>query len=234
MSNVDAPLRDRRRTRWDAHRRARRGELVEAAVRAIRRHGPTVGMDEIAAAAGTSKAALYRHFTDRSELYLAVCARVAGLIHDELRAAAQRSPHPREMLATSIDAYLRLIEADPGLYRFVVDRPVLDRPVAGDPVSGLSALVGDTIARMLAARLRIEGSDASVAGPWGHGLVGLVRSAGDVWLGTPPAERLGRAELTAQLTDFAWGGLAGVLGDPPSPTADPPAAGSTTAGSEDR
>ena len=63
---------DGRDTRWAQHRAQRRRELVEAALRAIRRHGPGVGMDEISAEAGTSKTVVYRHFRDRTGLYAAV------------------------------------------------------------------------------------------------------------------------------------------------------------------
>src|SRR5437763_7604163 len=63
---------DARRERWRAHREARREEFVEATIRAVARHGPEVGMDEIAAEAGVTKPVLYRHFTDKADLYLAV------------------------------------------------------------------------------------------------------------------------------------------------------------------
>jgi hypothetical protein len=52
------------------------------------------------------------------------------------------------------------------------------------------------------------GRDPGAAGAWGHGLVGLVRSAADWWL---RSERpMLRSELTAHLTDLAWTGLSGV------------------------
>lgn len=72
VSRSVKPSSDRRRERWREHRQARRAELVEAAVRAIGRKGHDVGMDDIAAEAGISKPVLYRHFSDKSELYLAV------------------------------------------------------------------------------------------------------------------------------------------------------------------
>ena len=37
---------DGRTTRWDAHRARRRSELTQAALRALRRHGPSVGTME--------------------------------------------------------------------------------------------------------------------------------------------------------------------------------------------
>ena len=226
---MDSPAStvDRRSTRWAAHRRARREELLDAAVRAIRQHGATVGMEEIAAAAGTSKSALYRHFADKRALHVALSARVADRLWDELREVGTRVEEPRELLAQSIDVYLALIEADRELYRFVVHHPLVETSGQGagedpDPLATLSALIGDSIARMLGARLRLAGRPTAPAGPWGHGLVGLVRAAGDHWLAQP--DRVARPELTAHLVALGWDGFAGVL--PPS---SPPAHASATA-----
>ena len=80
---------DGRDTRWAAHRVTRRRELVEHALRAIRQFGPGVGMDEIAAQAGTSKTVIYRHFGDRAGLYRAVAQAVHTYILEDLTAALQ-------------------------------------------------------------------------------------------------------------------------------------------------
>src|SRR3954467_6374940 len=96
--------RARRGARWDEHRRARRAQLVEATLAAVGKHGAGVGMDEIAAEAGTSKTVVYRHFTDRSELYVAVCNRVASQLLPKLRAAIETgSSHPRPMVDAALD-----------------------------------------------------------------------------------------------------------------------------------
>ena len=209
-------MSDGRTTRWAAHREARRAEIVDATLRAIRRHGAGVGMDDIAASAGTSKTVVYRHFGDKAGLYLAVAAAVDRLILHDLQAALTRADEPgagagdpRRLIAEAVDAYLRLVEADPEVYRFVVTRPLLDRPVDDDPVAGLTSHIGQQIASLLAQRLRATGLDPAAAGPWGHGLVGLVRAAADHWLAQP--DPMPRADLVRHLTDLAWGGLAAVL-----------------------
>jgi AcrR family transcriptional regulator len=213
-------VQDGRSTRWEEHRRVRRTELVDATLSAIRRHGAGLGMDEIAAHAGTSKTVLYRHFADKGDLYLAVCASVDALISTQLRAAMASAGSPRDMISASIGTYLAIVEADPEVYRFVVQRPSLDRPVEADPVSGLSNAIGDQVAAALEAQLRAAGRDASAAGPWGHGLVGLVRAATDHWLGQP--DRMDRAKLTDHLTQLTWAALADVLTpDPPDPLGAP-------------
>jgi AcrR family transcriptional regulator len=204
-----AHRRDRRDSRWDEHRRERREQLVQATLTAVGKHGAGVGMDEIAAEAGTSKTVVYRHFADRTELHVAVCARVAEQLVPTLRTAMESTDEPRAMVGAAIEAYLAFLEADPELYRFVVSAPGGDRPADADPITGLADLVGDQAAALLAAALREAGRDPAAAAPWGHGVVGLVRAAADWWLraGRP----MPRRELAAHLTELAWAGLSGVV-----------------------
>ncbi len=216
--------RDRRDSRWDAHRRQRRAQLVGAAIGAIRRHGAGVGMDDVAAAAGTSKTVVYRHFGDRTGLYTAVCESVAAVLLGEIRRAtteamaAAPGGGPRAATSAGVDAYLRLIESDPELYRFVVHRPLLTQPSgsrqatpspSADPVTDLVTVIGDEIATVIGDRLRHTGTEpGDAARPWGHAIVGLVRGAADDWLIRPNG--MTRERLTTHLTDLAWAGLSGL------------------------
>jgi AcrR family transcriptional regulator len=210
-SKADDSARDRRDSRWDEHRRERRAQLVDATVAAVGKHGAGVGMEEIAAEAGTSKTVVYRHFADRADLYVAVCNRVASQLLPKLRSAIETSAEPRQMIGAAIDTYLAFLEADPELYRFVVHQQTIDRP-ASDPLGSLSDLVGEQATSAISVALHQSGGDAAAAAPWGHGVVGLVRSAADWWLraGRPML----RSELAAHLTDLAWAGLSGVVHAP--------------------
>jgi AcrR family transcriptional regulator len=152
MKSAGTPVRDGRSARWDAHRAARRSALVEAAVAAIRQHGPTLGMDDVAAAAGTSKTVVYRYFTDRADLYLAVCDHVAAALIDRMQAVLGEGAG-RALLERAVDAYLAFVEDDPEVYRYVVHPPLLDRPVHADPVADLTALIGQRVGAVLAAWL---------------------------------------------------------------------------------
>src|SRR3954454_16703480 len=71
-----APHQDGRRARWTEHRRARREDLVAAAVEAVRRVGPDLAVDDVARSAGVSKTVIYRYFSDKDELIGAVLDRV--------------------------------------------------------------------------------------------------------------------------------------------------------------
>ena len=208
-----APRRDRRSTRWDDHRRARRLELTAATVAAIRTHGADVGMSQVAAQARTSKTVVYRHFADKSDLYEAVCERVASALVKQLQKAMREASDPEGTLHAGIDAYLALIEADPDVYRYVMRPPRLDHPGAGsgsDPVSNLTTLIGDHVGEIISTALRRASRDPAPAVTWGHALVGMVRAAADQWLGGRPD--VPRSELARQLAELAWSGLSSSVG----------------------
>jgi AcrR family transcriptional regulator len=205
-SEPAAAGRDRRDSRWDQHRAERRRQLVDATLAAVGKHGAGVGMEEIAAEAGTSKTVVYRHFADRAELHVAVCNRVASQLLPKLREAIESNAQPRQMVAAAIETYLAFVEADPELYRFVVHPP--DGAGSADPIGSLSDLVGEQAAAAVSVALQQAGRSTEAAAAWGHGVVGLVRSAADWWL---RAERpMLRSELAAHLTDLAWAGLSAI------------------------
>lgn len=196
-----AAVRDGRDARWQAHRLRRRRELVEDTLRAIRRHGPGVGMDDIAAEAGTSKTVLYRHFGDRTGIYLAVVEAVDQVVLTDLGAVADQSGHRpdgrpaevTEVITAMIQTYLRLVERDPEIYRFVVTRPLLGPGTAAgseppDPVLTLTGRIGDQLSAVLTAHLQRQGRDPAPAVTWGHGIVGFVRAAADHWVTHTPTD----------------------------------------------
>ena len=201
-----AQPRDRRDSRWDEHRAQRRRDLVDATLAAVGKHGSGVGMEEIAAEAGTSKTVVYRHFADRAELHVAVCHRVAAQLLPKLREAIKSNAQPRQMVAAAIETYLAFVEADPELYRFVVHGA--ERSIDGDPIDSLGRLVAEQAAGLVGEALRQAGRDEAAGAPWGHGLVGMVRAAADWWLSAESP--MLRSELAAHLTDLAWAGLSGV------------------------
>ncbi len=217
-----ATTRDGRDSRWERHREERRAALVDATIRAIRTHGAGVGMDDIAAEAGTSKTVIYRHFDDKAGLYRAVAERIDGRVVGNVGAALSRSSAPtadtRELVESTVEAYLALVESDTEVYRFVVNRPLVDRPLADDPVGGTVDQVTDQLTRLLLDSLRASTTDPTRARTWAIALVGSVRAVADDWLATPESERAPRSSVVDSLTELAWRGLAPVLTSPTSPT----------------
>ncbi|MCP2259602.1 transcriptional regulator, TetR family [Streptoalloteichus tenebrarius] len=217
----DQPERrpDARRERWRAHRAARRAEFVEAAIRAITRHGAGVGMDEIAAEAGVSKPVLYRHFADKADVYLAVGQRGTEMLMDRLGPALariERGDHtPRDWIRGAVGAYIGFVADHPELYHFVVRRrfveaPEDDRaaPATPDVVAEDKALIAAVLSRVIGDYLRLFEMDSGGAEVWGYGLVGMVQAAGDWWL---ERRSMSREAVTDYLTQIIWHAVDGVL-----------------------
>ena len=189
---------DGRAARWTEHRAVRREELINAAVTAVKEFGSEVGMDQIAAAARTSKPVIYRYFADKGDLYRAVGERVIAQVVDALRGVSADSD-PQALLRTSIEAYLQLLEENPKLFRFVTQLHDGDfsRPVV------------DVLTTALGEQLRSIGLDPDGARPWGEAAVGFIRAASLWWLDHPGTMK--RAQLREYLAALLWGGGAGVF-----------------------
>jgi hypothetical protein len=86
-----------------------------------------------------------------------------------------------------------------------VHRPLADADLVADLVS----LIGDQVADVIAEQLAAVGADPAPAVPWGHGVVGMVRSAADNWIARPAGTS--REQLADHLTALAWAGLSGVV-----------------------
>jgi len=199
---------DARRERWRGHRESRRAELVRAAVRAIERHGPDVGMDEIAAEAGVSKPVLYRHFADKAELYLAVAECATQIILENLIPHINLDGTPNQRIRAMVDSYLAEIERYPRLYQFLVSRSFADRPLEFDPLMTNETLIATRLARLLGDHMRAYGLDSGSAEPWAFALVGAVHTAGAWWM---QRQTMSRAALTEYLSRIIWYSVDGVL-----------------------
>ena len=190
-----------------ARRAERRQQLLEVADRVIRREGPSASINQIAAEAGIAKPVLYRHFGDKGGLYQALAESYVRQLMDALREALATETDPPERLATTIDTYLRFVEENPEVYRFLMHRAVEEQPEAQATVADFMRQVANEIAVVLGDVLKQAGLDSGGAVPWAHGLVGMVELAGDWWLRN---RAMSRARLTAYLTDLVWKGFRGI------------------------
>lgn len=206
----DAPAPDGRRSRWTEHRRARREELVAAAVEAVRSAGPDFAVDDVARAAGVSKTVIYRYFGDKDELVDAVLERIAQAILlprllGEL--AVERDDLGR--LRSVVAAFVLLIEDEPALYRFAYAHA--GRSGRADLVAATEREIAEALGRMMEQRLAAAGRTTAPALTWAYGVVGMVQLAAHWWSvsRTVPA-----AELVDQLTQLAAVGIGGLLPPP--------------------
>ena len=91
-------------------------QILDAAGELFARHGvAAVGMNEIACAAGCSRATLYRYFDCRETLHTAYVHREARAVNAELAHLAHRIRDPRKRLLATLTQALRLVRNSPAL-----------------------------------------------------------------------------------------------------------------------
>ncbi len=198
---------DGRSARWTEHRRARREELVAAAVEAVRRTGADFSVDDVARQAKVSKTVIYRYFTDKDELIDAVLERISTviLLPRLLGELAVEHADDRAALRSVIAAFVALIEEEPELYRFGYAHA--GRTGRADLVANTEREVATALAALMAARLAGAGRPTEPATTWAYGVVGMVQLATHWWATarTVPAEAL--VEQLAALADSGLGTL---------------------------
>jgi AcrR family transcriptional regulator len=201
-----------RAARRAVERAERREALILSAIDVVRRDGPLVSMDQIAAECGITKPIIYRHFGDREGLLLEMALRFVDQLVTGLLPLASDAGPSRDLLAATMDAYLALVERDANLYRFLSDHAGADRRDL------LAGLIAEQISVVLEQRLERAGLPLDPARPWAYGLVGMVHFAGDWWSAEKP---IGRPALVEHLMTLAWDGLGSLdIDDRIRPTPD--------------
>ena len=134
---------------------ARRSELLDAASEVFGRRGyHGASLDEIAQAAGVSKALIYEHFASKRELHAELVQAHAGEIFRRLQQNAERGETGEERLRGGIDAFLSFVEENRdawrALFRDAADPDVVDaiaavRDQAAVIVAGMMAATGGRV-----------------------------------------------------------------------------------------
>ncbi|MBW0015944.1 MAG: TetR/AcrR family transcriptional regulator [Mycobacterium sp.] len=129
--------------------------ILDAAEELYTQRDPdSIGMNEIARAAGCSRATLYRYFDNREALRTAYIHREMRRLGREIMRQIDGVEDPRERLIASMAVTLRIVRANPALASwFATTRP---------PIGGELAGRSDLIAALAAAFLNSLGPDDPV------------------------------------------------------------------------
>jgi AcrR family transcriptional regulator len=179
-------------------RAQRRVELLDSTLALIRRDGPFVSMDRIAAECGVTKPIIYRYFGDRQGLVREVSCRLVAMFATEMNHAVTGATTARSHLAATMDAYLAVVERETNLYRFINHHTSIER----------RDLFGRLLAEQFTAGfdfwLRGSSTPPEAARTWASALVGILHNASDWWAGE---HTMTRAELVGHLMALVWDGL---------------------------
>jgi AcrR family transcriptional regulator len=120
-----------------------------------RQDAATVGMLEIARAAGCSRATLYRYFENRDALYTAYVHREAQRLYRQLADRVAGLADPRERLIEGVIASLRSVRESPALSSWFA---TAQRPIGGE-MAEQSEVIGalvETFVRSLGPADNVE------------------------------------------------------------------------------
>lgn len=165
--------------------------------KAIHRLGPQASMDEIAAHANTSKPVYYRYFGDKEGLRQALVEVVIEDFRAQVISAGLAQKQEAGALRAMVTAYLQLAERSPNIYFFVTAQPgdALTSPqsaadgssrVLGDFFDEISELMAQRVAAFLGQQ---PSTDSPAVTMWPRAALGMVRSAGEIWLRQPAGQR---------------------------------------------
>lgn len=138
-----------------------RGELaaekiLDAAEKLFAQRDPdSVGMNEIARAAGCSRATLYRYFESRDALYTAYVHRWANTLYHELTRRLSGIEDPSQRLVTGITESLALVRSNPALVSWFAE--------TGPPIGAAMAERSEVITVMVTTFLSALGTDDTEA-----------------------------------------------------------------------
>jgi AcrR family transcriptional regulator len=136
-----------------------RDEVVRCALDALEREGPlAVSARRVASSAGTSTAALYEFFGDKTGLVRAVFVQGFVELHNALRDVATQTDDPRDALIALLSASRRFARERPMLFELMYSRPFAEfAPGPDDLAAGIA--VYRTIVEAVRRWLTAVGSD---------------------------------------------------------------------------
>jgi AcrR family transcriptional regulator len=183
----------------------RREVILAAAEQTFGRRGyHGASLDDVAHAAGVSKALIYEHFASKRELHGSLLDAHAAAIFDRVEAAVERGETGEQRLRNGIDAFLAFVEEHREAWR------ALFRDAADPEVAALVARV-QARATAVVARLIAPGSNAAALDDAGPGveihaqmLSGAVQSLATWW---HEHREVPREVLVDRAIQFCWHGV---------------------------
>jgi AcrR family transcriptional regulator len=181
----------------------RRETILLAAEEVFARAGyHRASLDDIAQAAGISKALIYEHFASKRELHASLVQAHVQEIFRRLQATVQDAEGGEARLRGGIDAFLSFVEEHREAWRALF-RDAADPEVA-DVIDGVQAQATGVIAALIAADPEAPHEAGPAIEMHAALLSGAVQSLANWWHEHPDVPR---ATLVNRTMEFCWIGI---------------------------
>jgi AcrR family transcriptional regulator len=203
---------DARSERWREHRKKVRAQIVDAAFRAIDKLGPVLSIREIAEEAGTAKPKIYRHFTDKSDLFQAIGERLRDMLFAAIFTSIDLTADSiRDVIRSSVEHYVDLVDQHPNVLRFLVQGRFVEQSESTMRALNKGREITLAMADMFNNELREMELDPAALELAAYTTFGSAASATDWWLGPHPdtPRRMPRDKFIEYLTTIMLGAING-------------------------
>lgn len=187
----------------------RRSAILDAALEVFSRRGYNgASIDDIAQAAGISKALIYEHFPSKKDLHVSLLERHTQQIFVRLAETADTDEPGEVRLRNGVDAFLEWVETNRVAFRLLF-RDTFELEVA-EVLNRLQSQATGAIAALIAAEpARMQPRDREVdfalaIESLAQQLSGAVQSLAIWWQGHPDLER---DWLVDRVMEYCWLGL---------------------------
>ncbi|WP_063916496.1 TetR/AcrR family transcriptional regulator [Nocardia jinanensis] len=198
--------------RWEQHNTERQLRILRAAVELLEEKPPgaDVPVRQIAERAGVAKSVVYRQFSGREDLD----RRIRSYLIDDLGAVLDAqldvsSGSVREIITRTVRAVADWMGDHPSLAAFARSGPPAGGPESIDAISSLKIRISERSRELIEAIARVIGAESAALEPVPFAVVTMVEGVLVAWAADPGQSRP-RAEMVADLSDYAWYILDGV------------------------
>ena len=146
--------------------------------------GPELSLREIAEEAGTAKPKIYRHFTDKSDLFQAIGERLRDMLWAAIFPSINLATDPaREVIRRSVEQYVRLVDEHPNVLRFLIQGRFAEQSESTMRALNEGREITLAMADMFNNELREMELDGAAIELAAFATFGSAASATDWWLG---------------------------------------------------
>ena len=186
----------------------RRAEILEAALEVFSARGyHPASIDEIAQAAGVSKALIYEHFESKLQLHVSLIEMNADELFERVASAVAPGPDAADRLEAGLDAVFTFVEERRGAWRMLF-REAAD-PETAAVLDRVTAGVAALVAELIAQDPRVKSRDADRRREEGIAMVAqmIVGSAQALANWWAENQEVPRQRLVQAAMELLWMGL---------------------------